>query len=265
MTASVAPTERPAFRLTPSTIGLLTLAALAWAGVIAYVRDLGNGRGSMGMSLREFMPMWTVMMAAMMLPAVAPVSSLYARTITRQRSRRLALFVAGYLISWGLAGLPVYGLLRLVDHIAGDSDTAMRNIAVAALVAAGLYQLTPLKARCLRHCRSPLAQLLRYGNVKGPLRDLQVALHHGGYCLGCCWALMVLFIGFGVMNVWIMLGLAAIVAGEKVLRRGQVVGRLAGVAFLVLVLVLLTSPRAVDTLLPARGTMPGGTMTEMGS
>ena len=126
----------------------------------------------------------------------------------------------------------------------------MRSIAVVTLVAAGAYQLSPLKTRCLRHCRSPLAQLLHYGNMKGPLRDFKVALHHAGYCLGCCWALMALFIAFGVMNVWAMLGLAATVVGEKALPRGETIGHVAGAAILMLALLVLASPRIADALIP---------------
>jgi predicted metal-binding membrane protein len=264
VTAPTTQVERPAFRFTPSTIALLALATLAWVGVIAYARDMGNGRGTMGMPLREFMPMWGAMMAAMMLPAVAPVATLYSRTIKSDRLPRLTLFVAGYLIAWTAAGVPAYYALRVVDHFAGDTDSAMRTIAASTLVAAGLYQLSPLKSRCLRHCRSPLAQLLHYGNVKGPLRDLKVALHHAAFCLGCCWALMALFISFGVMNVWAMIGLAAVVLGEKVLPRGEAVGRLAGVVFLLVAILVLASSSVADALVPDMGgTSPDGTMTEM--
>ena len=224
---------------------------------------MGNGPGTMGMSLREFMPMWGGMMGAMMLPAVAPVATLYARTITRNRAPRLALFVAGYLVVWTVAGLPTYYMLRIVDHFAADSDTALRNIAATTLVATGLYQLTPLKTRCLRHCRSPLAQLLHYGNVKGPLRELKVALHHAMYCLGCCWALMALFVAFGVMNVWLMIGLAAIVLAEKVLHRGELIGRAAGIVFVVIAGLVLVSPSIADALIPAMDNAPDGSMLRM--
>jgi len=253
--------DRPSFRLTRSTVALLALSGLAWVGVIAYARDMGNGPGTMGMPVGEFLEMWGVMMAAMMLPAVAPVATLYARTIKAPRGLRLTLFVSGYLLAWVLAGVPIYAVLRLVDHVAGDSDTTMRWIAVVALTAAGIYQLTPLKAVCLRHCRSPLAQLLRYANVKGRFRDLEVASHHAAFCLGCCWALMVLFVAFGVMNVWAMIGLAAIVVGEKVLRRGQTVVRIAGVAFLVLAVLVLVSPSVADAVVPSMGGDDGGSMT----
>ena len=217
----------------------------------------------MAMSLVELFVMWTAMMAAMMLPAVAPVASLYARTITSDRPGRLALFVAGYLIAWTTAGIPAFYALRLVDHYAGDSDAAMRTMAVVVLVATGLYQLSPLKSRCLRHCRSPIAQLLHYGNVKGPLRDLKVSLHHAAYCLGCCWALMALFLAFGVMNVWAMLGLALVVVGEKVLPRGEIVGRVAGGAFLAVAALVLVSTSAAEALVPGAGVSPDGTMMEM--
>jgi predicted metal-binding membrane protein len=260
MTAPTVPTARPAYRLAPATVMLLTLAALAWLGVVAYARDMGNGPGSMGLPLRVFLPMWAVMMAAMMLPAVAPVASLYARTIKAARGRRISLFVAGYIVVWIAAGIPTYALLRLVDRLTGNSAVTVRSIAVVALVSAGAYQLSPLKARCLRHCRSPIAQLLRYGNVKGPLRDLKVALHHASYCLGCCWALMGLFVAFGVMNVWAMLGLAAIVVGEKALPRGETAGRVAGAGMLVLAVLVLASPAVADALVPSMEAGPTGTM-----
>jgi len=234
-----------------ATFALLALAALAWAGVIAYALDMGNGPGTMGMSLRAFIPMWGGMMAAMMLPAVAPVAMLYSRTIRTNRAVRVSLFVAGYLVVWTVAGAPAYYLLRVVDHLAEGSDTALRNIAVVTLLATGAYQLSPFKARCLRHCRSPLAQLLHYGNMKGPLRDLKVAVHHAGYCLGCCWALMAVFVAFGVMNVWVMIGLAAIVSAEKVLRSGELIGRVAGVVFVALAALVLLSPSVADALIPA--------------
>lgn len=249
-TAPATPAQRTATRWT-AQFALLGLAALAWAAVIAYARDMGNGPGTMGMSLRAFIPMWGGMMAAMMLPAVAPVAMLYARTMKTNRGARLSLFVAGYLVVWTVAGVPAYYVLRIVDHYAADSDTALRNIAVVTLFAAGAYQLSPFKSRCLRHCRSPLAQLLRYGNMKGRLRDLKVALHHAGYCLGCCWALMALFVAFGVMNVWVMIGLAAIVFAEKVLKAGELIGRVAGVVFVVLAALVLLSPSVADALIPA--------------
>lgn len=259
MNAAVATVDRPTLRLTRQTIVLLGVAALAWTGVILYARHMGNGAGTMGMSLIEFVGMWSSMMTAMMLPAVAPVASLYLRTIAANRPRRLLLFIAGYLVVWAAAGIPAYVGLRLIDDHVVDEAATMRTVAVVVLTAAGLYQLTPLKAVCLRHCRSPLGQLLHYGNIKGRAKDLKVALHHAGYCLGCCWALMALFVAFGVMNVWAMLGLAALVFSEKLLRHGENIGRLAGAAFIVLALFVATSSRVADAVVPSRPT----TMVDM--
>jgi predicted metal-binding membrane protein len=136
----------------------------------------------------------------------------------------------------------------------------MRTIAVVVLAVAGVYQLTPLKAVCLRHCRSPLGQLLHYGNMKGRARDLKIALHHAGSCLGCCWALMLLFVAFGVMNVWAMLGLAVIVVSEKLSRHGAIVSRVAGVVFIALAVLVAASLRVADAVVPSMPSGPAPTM-----
>lgn len=251
--------ERPALRLTPWSVAMLGVAALAWAGVIAYARDTGNGIGTMGMPLVEFVSMWSLMMTAMMLPAVGPVASLYLRTINSNRIHRLSLFVGGYLIVWSAVGVPVYLALRVVDDHISDAGSTIRAVAVALLAIAGLYQLTPLKAVCLRHCRSPLGQLLRYGEAKGRGRDLKVAVHHAGFCLGCCWPFMALFVAFGVMNVWAMLGLAAVVVSEKLSRHGETIGRVAGAAFIVLALFVAVSPQVAEAAVPSIPSGPPST------
>ena len=103
---------------------------------------------------------------------------------------------------------------------------------------------------------------MHYGNVKGRLRDIKVALHHAGYCLGCCWALMALLVAFGVMNLWAMLGLAAVVVSEKVLRRGEAIGRLAGATLVVLAALVIASPSVAHALIPGVP-MSSGSMTHM--
>ena len=102
--------------------------------------------------------------------------------------------------------------------------TGAHIMAVAVFAVCGVYQLSSLKDRCLAHCRSSLGLLLHYGSYGGRLRDLRVGAHHGGYCLGCCWGLMVILIAVGVMNVAAMVGLAALVLIEKVWRWGPAVG-----------------------------------------
>jgi predicted metal-binding membrane protein len=241
---------QPAFRVTPTTVTVLAFAAIAWAATIARAHALGNGAGTMGMHLAPFLAMWALMMTAMMLPAVAPVASLYALTIQDARARRVPLFVGGYVVVWAAFGLPAYAALRLVDHEAGGSATALRTIAVAVLIAAGVFQLTPLKTRCLRHCRSPLGLLLRFGDAKGSGRDLRFAFHHAGFCLGCCWALMALFVVFGVMSVGAMLGVTAVVVAEKIAPGGAGFGRAVGVACLVLAACVAVSPSVARNVLP---------------
>jgi predicted metal-binding membrane protein len=239
---------RPTLRVSPSTIASLSAAALAWAAVIVIARRMGNGVGTMQLSLLAFTGMWTLMMAAMMLPAVAPVASLYLRTISTRQPARWLLFVGGYFLLWSALALPAYVILRGFDSVV--SDTVLRVIAAAVLGGAGIYQLTPFKAACLRHCRSPLGQLLQYGNTTGTAKELRVAVHHAAYCVGCCWMLMAIMLAFGVMNVWAMVTLAAVLVGEKLLAHGEALGRFAGIAFIAVALALVVSPRVAHDVLP---------------
>jgi predicted metal-binding membrane protein len=213
---------------------LLILAAGAWAATLALARGMAGMAGTMGLGLALFVPVWTLMMAAMMLPSVAPTASLYAKTFRENRTVRTAGLVTGYLAVWAAAGVPAYGLAWLAGWLTGKHPGAAHIMAVAVFAVCGIYQLSNLKDRCLAHCRSPLALLLHYGSYRGRSRDLRVGVHHGAYCLGCCWALMVILIAVGVMNVVAMIGLAALVLVEKTWRRGPAAGRLAGAAVLAL-------------------------------
>jgi predicted metal-binding membrane protein len=198
--------------------------------------------GTMGLGLAAFVPVWTLMMAAMMLPSVTPTASLYARTFRDNRAMRIAGLVVGYLAVWAAAGVPAYGLAWLAGWLSMGHPGAAHIVAVAVFAACGAYQFSSLKDRCLAHCRSPLGLLLHYGSYRGRSRDLRVGAHHGGYCLGCCWALMVILIAVGVMNVAAMIGLAALVLTEKVWRWGPVAGRLAGAAILALAVATIWLP-----------------------
>ena len=203
---------------------LLILAAGAWAATLALARGMAGMAGTMGLGLALFVPVWTLMMAAMMLPSVAPTASLYARTFRENRTVRTGGLVAGYLAVWAAAGVPAYGLAWLAGWLTGKHPSAAHIMAVAVFAVCGIYQLSSLKDRCLAHCRSPLGLLLHYGSYRGRSRDLRVGVHHGGFCLGCCWALMVILIAVGVMNVVAMIGLAALVLVEKAWRRGPAAG-----------------------------------------
>ncbi len=221
---------------------LLILAAGAWVATIAIARGMAGMTGTMGLGLALFVPMWTLMMAAMMLPSVAPTASLYAKTVQSNRTARVAALVLGYLTVWAAVGLPAYGLARLTGWLAGQHPSAAHVLAVAVFAVCGVYQLSSLKDRCLAHCRSPLALLLHYGSYRGRFRDLRVGAHHGGYCLGCCWGLMVILVAVGVMNVAAMVGLAALVLIEKVWTWGPAACQLAGAAALALAVATIWLP-----------------------
>ncbi|GAA2796506.1 DUF2182 domain-containing protein [Kitasatospora sp. CM 4170] len=218
---------------------IVLIAALAWVLTVGQALDMGIGPGTMGMALPAFLLLWVAMMAAMMLPSVAPVAVTWAKGIARQssgstRALRTTEFLAGYLLVWAAFGLLAYGGLALTGRAVERDPQVGTWIAVAAFALAGLYQLGPLKNICLRHCRSPMAQLMRYAAYRPPARDLRVGLHHGGYCLGCCWALMVVLIPLGAMNIAAMAGLAVLIFLEKLWYRGPQLARVMGVVFLAL-------------------------------
>jgi predicted metal-binding membrane protein len=222
-------------RLPVSGVVLVTLAVVAWAATIAWAnrREMSAMPGTMGLGLAEFVAMWSLMMAAMMLPSVWPFVAVYERTIRVHRVARLGALAGGYLMAWALAGVAAFGVAWVFGELAADRPGLARAVAVAAFAALGIYQLTPLKFRCLSHCRSPLAHLLHYTSFKGPLRDLRAGIEHGLFCLGCCWALMLVLIAFGVMNLPAMIAVAVIIGVEKVWRFGEAFARVVGVSALV--------------------------------
>jgi predicted metal-binding membrane protein len=113
----------------------------------------------------------------------------------------------------------------------------------------GPDQFTPLKARCLRHCRSPLGFLLHLGNFRGRLRDVRVGIYHGGYCVGCCWSLMLVLVAAGVMNMAWMVALTAVVFAEKIWRSGQAFGYAIGALMIIAALLLPWLPPVQTALL----------------
>ncbi|MFF5025518.1 DUF2182 domain-containing protein [Streptomyces collinus] len=213
---------------------LLVAAAAAWVWTAARWGDMRAMPGTMGLGLPAFLAVWTLMMAAMMLPATAPVAALYARTITVHRAPRMIVFTAGYLLVWAVAGLPAYALAAALGRAASLPATTGTAVASAVFAVNGVYQLTPLKDRCLARCRSPIGLMLRYASYPGPSRDLRSGAHHGAFCLGCCWSLMVLLTAFGVMNLWAMVAVAAVITTEKLAPAGRLVAHVVGIASLAL-------------------------------
>jgi predicted metal-binding membrane protein len=217
-------------RLDRAQIGLLgallALALLAWFVTDNRMGEMDSTPGMALGSLGFYLTVWVVMMAAMMFPSVAPTVLMYDRL--REGHRALgrgaardatALFVAGYLLVWTLAGLGAYAVFELVRAIDPPFlawDEAGRYVTAGVIVAAAIYQVTPLKQACLVKCRSPmmfLAERWRHGRAGG----LELGARHGMWCLGCCWALMAALFAVGVMSLGWMALIAAFIAGEKLL------------------------------------------------
>lgn len=222
---------------------------------------MGNGPGAMGRGLAGFLALWVVMMAAMMLPSVAPLGSLYLRTVRLRSSGparvvRTGALVAGYLGVWAGFGLAAFAAVSGGGRLAEEAPGVARWVGAALLATAGLYQLTPLKERCLRHCRSPLGFLLHVGNFRGRLRDLRAGLYHGGWCVGCCWGLMLVLVAVGVMNLAWMAGLAAVIFLEKTWRHGKALGLVFGLALVGLAIAALFEPALVPGLHVEEGMPP---------
>jgi predicted metal-binding membrane protein len=246
-------TARGAALRSTSVLVLVCCSVAAWLVTLWYAVDMPAAPGTMGLGVVGFVALWTVMMAAMMLPSVHPVVALYLHRLQREPSRRVrglrtTGLVTGYLTTWAAFGVVAFGLARGGGELAERSPTAAPWVGAGALVAAGIYQLTPAKDFCLSHCRSPISFLLHYGNVKGRARDFQVGLRHGAFCVGCCWGLMVLLIVVGTMSLGWMAAIAAAVLLEKTWRHGVALSRVLGVALIGLALFVPSHPELLPGL-----------------
>lgn len=178
-----------------------------------------------------YLAMWTVMMVAMMFPAAAPLIGMYARTqcaVTRRRRyAHTAAFIGAYLVLWAALGTVPLAVNLGVPW--NDAGSALPYVIAGALIFLSVYQLSPYKNRCLRHCRSPFGFLLHTyrPGVRGAVR---IGLRHGSYCVGCCWALFALMVVVGSMNIAWMAVIAAVLFLEKLAPRGEAVARATGVA-----------------------------------
>ena len=234
-TAATRPVQAlPPRQLAVPWIAVAALAGVAWVVTILLARSMGNGPGTMGLALLPFLGLWLVMMSAMMLPSVAPVAVLWTRLISGAsagfgRVTRMSMFLGGYLLVWAAFGAVAFAALAGADRLLTASPTAAKWLGVAIFITAGIYQLTPWKDWCLRHCRSPIGALMYYLGFKGPSRDARVGLHHGATCAGCCWGLMILLVAVGVMNVAVMAALAMVIFVEKLWRYGKPFAQAVGV------------------------------------
>lgn len=190
-----------------------------------------------------FVAAWAIMMAAMMLPSAIPMIGLYAAVhrdapSAATRTAAVSAFTAVYVALWAITGIPIY--FASVALMAVAASTLAYTIA-GVLIAAGIFQLSPLKRVCLQHCRSPLGFLLGHWRA-GWRGGVTMGFAHALYCLGCCWALMVVLVVAGAMGLpWVLL-IACVVAAEKILPRGEWVARLTGAALALLGVAVAIDP-----------------------
>jgi predicted metal-binding membrane protein len=181
-----------------------------------------------------FMTMWAAMMIAMMLPSAMPMILMYRRVLTFHRTpgatAKTFAMATGYFTAWSMLGLFAYAAGAGLGHWAMASDRVSRIIPLAAaagLMVAGVYQLTPWKTSCLRHCRDPISFLAEHlhGGAWGALK---MGIHHGIFCAACCWGLMLMQCALGIMNLGVMVLVAAAIAVEKLLPWGNGIGKIVG-------------------------------------
>ncbi len=224
--------------------GLAGVVVLSWAYLLVAAAEMGGmadatamieSRPWSGAYFALMFLMWSVMMVAMMLPSAAPMVLLYAAVVRKlapdqHAGASVGAFVLGYAVAWTAFGLGATGLQWILEKVALVSAAMVTSSAVLGgllLVAAGIYQWTPAKEACLKHCRAPLGFLSQHWRA-GPGGALRMGVAHGGYCIGCCWLLMgLLFVG-GVMNLLWVAAIAIFVLLEKTLPWGSASGRVAG-------------------------------------
>jgi predicted metal-binding membrane protein len=229
---------------------LLGVIVLAWGYMLLGAGMSVGEMSSMAMARHEptwtpsyagvVLAMWTVMMVAMMLPSAAPMILLYG-TIAKRRELKgdptvgTGVFCLGYITVWigfSLAAVALQVELDRAQLLSPMMSVTSISVAGGVLIAAGIYQWTPLKQACLRRCRSPLEFLMTEWR-EGQVGALIMGLRHGLYCLGCCWMLMLLLFVGGIMNIGWIAALAALVLMEKVFPAGYWISRITGLLLVI--------------------------------
>lgn len=236
----------------PFTIVLVALIALAWAVLVVWGQSpysrflsheaLGELDGARGLAYvgvaSVFVAAWTLMTVAMMLPTSLPLLLLFQRFVSRRSDsvRLVALLVGGYLSVWVVFGAAAH-LADLGLHAAVQQSRVLEErswiLGAAPLILAGVYQFTPLKYFCLDKCRSPYAFILSHWHGRNQkLEAFLLGVHHGIFCVGCCWSLMLMMFGVGVGNLGWMLAIGAVMAVEKNMPWGRRLSAPLGVVLL---------------------------------
>jgi predicted metal-binding membrane protein len=254
------------------TAALIAVIAMAWLWILF---GAGTGMSAMDMILEPsaegmasmmtpavwtvgyagvMFTMWWVMMAAMMLPSAAPILLLFARINRKGKSAGrpfipTGIFATGYLVAWGAFSALATGLqwaLERLDLLSPMMVTTSYWLGGAILLTAGVWQLTPIKGICLRHCRSPMGFLVQSWRP-GRSGAFRMGLEHGSFCLGCCWFLMGLLFFGGIMNLFWIIGLAAFVLLEKTVPMGSWIGRIVGIGVAAWGVLLLATTLTIAT------------------
>lgn len=241
---------------------IAVITALAWADIIWLADDMAMGgmdmtgfrmipagQGLMMPASAPWQPlefayvfaMWAVMMIGMMTPSAAPMILIYARVgrqavLSGHPFVAIGWFASGYLIAWlgfSLAATSAQWVLQRAALLTPMMESASMVLGGIILIAAGLYQWTPVKQACLFYCQAPLTFVMRHGGFRSDASGaLALGLRHGLYCIGCCWALMLLLFVGGIMNALWIAALAGLVLSEKLLPFGQFIARVAGCVFI---------------------------------
>jgi predicted metal-binding membrane protein len=252
VTSAAAPDERPrtvieaalAYDRAPILMLLIVLPLVSWMWIVVMARDMyGPMTGASAWMMTPtwdvahlllLWTMWAVMMAGMMVPSASPMILLYGvvarRSAQRTAARQIYALAAGYLIVWTAFSLGATVLQRILAALLLMSpmmEATGPAVGATLLFIAGVYQLTPMKHACLRICQSPFGFLMSRWRT-GTSAAFRMGLEHGAYCVGCCWALMLLLFAGGVMNLTVIAALTAFVAFERLTPFGVIGARLSG-------------------------------------
>ena len=242
---------------------LLVLAAAAWAELVwqgaGGDMNMAMDTPTMGLRAPLFLAIWVIMMVAMMFPTAAPMIVTFHKVQAGKRQRGEAfvstwIFVAAYLLVWGLSGVVAYAGALAAEAVAARtalSPATAARIGGGVLVVAGLYQFTPWKNICLSKCRTPISFIMTSWH-DGAAGALRMGLLHGAYCLGCCWLLFVILFPLGIMNIAAMAVITLVIFAEKSLPWGRAVARAAAVALIVYGSAVVIAPQYLPTFHPVQ-------------
>ncbi|HEY4032651.1 MAG TPA: DUF2182 domain-containing protein [Ktedonobacteraceae bacterium] len=210
--------------------------------------------GPMGMSLGTFLLFWTVMMVAMMFPALAPTVSMRFETLRQRTSNTMAcfhllIFLVGYLLIWTIFGLPVFFLSLISEYLVFHNPTLGIGLGIALLVAIGVYQMTPFEKHFLSCCNPSLGCHTEILSFDTMLSHLKTGLQHGIHCLGCCGGLMLVMVVVGLMNLPWMVLLTVLIFLEKTWQYGHHLSFFIGIGLLLFAMLAFIDPSLLLSLL----------------